>query len=854
MTWKQTIIAAFLTLATSFGATSWAQEKPGKIHIDFAWRRDPDLKRVEFGLEASATEIYFGDAVYFRAFDRNASETPVYRTLVRDSQIDYYERFTNVDFGFFSEAVFSADGVAGTYSWAPEFPKRAPEGVWRMGGPLWTEIPPGAERDYGAFAVEFPPLEDWDDPFWRGVRKRLATQERVELRARFHFERTLKTKPRTERIEGEGLPSGGIEVVRFAPEGVYDGVVEKKIVLKRRPSAEMKRLDGWFEATPSGVFPERNESEGKAPRTEPTRLPDRRDVEIAGKKYNPWLVVRYGNRKPADPNNPTTLDGWRELEAEFSPSTLRDEITLTRLQLEYYNAATEAEAETALKTLVAWLDALPGPQRAAMIASITSRRWIVGGLRVGMGRTPVDSDMQEIAPKYERLCDALVPPVEPTKPEPIPIDVERLAEVARRAVEEKAASVPAPAVETVASFDGRLETTLETSPTSELLFGDSLYCRLFDRNVSDAPLTVAAFSDAVGPPSKADLFYSLESISLESDEFGRYDFALEFAVDWGAKTPERTPRTLDPGAEREIGRFVVEFPPSEDLGTPFWKTVWQGLQSRQIGVLRESLGNGARGAELRSIVSATSGVDLRLRVAAKRWVKRGADWEAVDVVFERKLTLKPRAVHDFMARVEGWGDHWKPGELPRIVERDPAEPGPTTYKLPALEASEACVVLNLRVPPYWERGSCIFFEKARCDRDFFARVGARKQRGPHGPDATEWGVIAHNVRESTLRDDFELISLQLKFYEARDGEKTQEALETLVDWLAGLPRPQRLLYLESTKEKRAATVADDEAENVKSSEKIWVVPAAIAEKYERLCAALEEITEILESARRRLPR
>lgn len=145
-------------------------------------------------------------------------------------------------------------------------------------------------------------------------------------------------------------------------------------------------------------------------------------------------------------------------------------------------------------------------------------------------------------------------------------------------------------------------------------------------------------------------------------------------------------------------------------------------------------------------------------------------------------------------------------------------------------------------------GSAIFFEKASCDRDFFARVGTRKQKGPNGADAIEWGAIARNVYESTLRNDFELINLLLKFYEAKDGEKTQKALETLVDWLAGLPRPQRLLYLESTKEKRVATVGDDEAENVKSSEKIWVVPAAIAEKYERLCAALDEVAEILESA------
>ena len=176
--------------------------------------------------------------------------------------------------------------------------------------------------------------------------------------------------------------------------------VEKKIVLKRRPDAEMKRLDAWFAATPKEAFPERVDVEKgagyKIPSMEKIAEESRGDVEIAGKKYSPRLVVRCGNRKPSDPNSPATLDGWRKLEAEFSPSTLHDEITLTRLQLEYYNAATEAETETALKTLIAWLDALPGPQRAALVASLTSRRWLVGGLKVGTGRTPVDFNMKEI--------------------------------------------------------------------------------------------------------------------------------------------------------------------------------------------------------------------------------------------------------------------------------------------------------------------------------------------------------------------------------------------------------------------------------------------------------------------------
>jgi hypothetical protein len=101
MTWKRTLFAAFLTLSTAFGATAWAQEKPGKIHIDFARRpSDPELKRVEFGLEASATEIYFGDAVCFRAFERNVLETPIERIGAFYSQIGGFAPYVGVDYSF----------------------------------------------------------------------------------------------------------------------------------------------------------------------------------------------------------------------------------------------------------------------------------------------------------------------------------------------------------------------------------------------------------------------------------------------------------------------------------------------------------------------------------------------------------------------------------------------------------------------------------------------------------------------------------------------------------------------------------------------------------------------------------
>ena len=409
---KQIFAAAILTLAAAFGATAWAQgEERGfrqprapetAFHIDFARRDDPSLKLVESGLEASATEIYFGDAVYFRAFDRNASETPVERIGAFYAQIGGFTPYVGVDYSCMARgAEVKADGVDGAYRWTPEFPRRTFPA--QFGKSERAVIPPGAELNYGAFAVEFPPLEDWNDPFWRAVRKRLATDGRVEIQVSFDFLRTLE--------KAAPAPSKDSGAKGWASWETIEKRVEKKIVLKRRPEAEMKRLDAWFAATPKEAFPERVDVEKgagyKIPSMEKIAEESRGAVEIAGKKYSPRLVVRCGARKPSVPNNPATLDGWRKLEAEFSLSTVRDEITLTRLQLEYYNAATEAETGAALNALTAWLETLPGPQRAALVASITSRRWLVGGFKIGTGRTPVDFNMKEIAPKYARLCDAL---------------------------------------------------------------------------------------------------------------------------------------------------------------------------------------------------------------------------------------------------------------------------------------------------------------------------------------------------------------------------------------------------------------------------------------------------------------
>ena len=390
--------------------------------------------RCEARLETSATEIPLGDAVYCRFVERNVAEdgTPV---MLMDHNAPIYAELGDGAYFLYltlGEITFETSKIAGEYVFAPEFEG---ECAGFMGYCGQVAVAPGEEYEYGTLAVEFPPLEDWNEPFWRGVRELLATEERVELRMRIPFTRRIG-------LGGEATPFGEppcSETDWTDPKGVF----EKKIVLTRRPETETKRFDEWFASTPVELWPEREKTRDDATFKFPPKFTRARNVngeEVGGRKirasgrsgvwldrfaktFDVWNFVRCGNRKPSDPNNPVTVDGWRNLEAEFSPSTVRDEITLTRLQLEYYNAEDGTETDVALDRLIAWFNTLDPTQRRAYKNAILMKAWMMKKPRddeemnadmrgrgrmsgmSGMG-TPREAPLA-IAGKWTRLCAAL---------------------------------------------------------------------------------------------------------------------------------------------------------------------------------------------------------------------------------------------------------------------------------------------------------------------------------------------------------------------------------------------------------------------------------------------------------------
>ena len=261
---------------------------------------------------------------------------------------------------------------------------------------LSQPLAPGTTLRAGLSALEFPALEDWEKPIGQELRNALQEGDKTSLTLVLSLQRVYKKYDREFQLGATPKPVSPYD------ENV---VTEIPITLVRREPKEAQRLEYFYRQTPPNVFPRRLRDEAKFPPQfeDHPNLSARfghalfssgkSDIRIGGRCYSPWFFVRYGNRKPSDPNNPTTLDGWRKLEAEFAPSTLRDEITLTRLQLEYYDAAEGEASDAALKTLVDWLSQRPEPQRVVLSQSLLSKRGKFRG-------TPLEA-------KNATLCDAL---------------------------------------------------------------------------------------------------------------------------------------------------------------------------------------------------------------------------------------------------------------------------------------------------------------------------------------------------------------------------------------------------------------------------------------------------------------
>ncbi|MBQ9128385.1 MAG: hypothetical protein IJY15_11580, partial [Thermoguttaceae bacterium] len=512
------------------------------------WARRFREQTAESFLETRAvfypTELAWGDVAYFATVERNLDAEP--RNIYAPNN---YEDGKRRDFG--KIAITSPD-VAGEYVYRNElafdYLSDARDFGLRDAALTRTrnvEIAPGEERFRVRTAFEFPPLEDANAPFWAAVRQKLDAEGSVVLRLSVDFDRTD-------------------ESVEFRND-----VFETEVLVNKRIGKEAEKLDRWFDATPKEMFPIRRETEDngyKAPQNKKdgerarAKVDKKSFISLNGDVYEPRAFIRVGNRKPAAPNNPTDLAGWRKLENEFAPSTLRDEITFVRLQLEYYAASPGFPTGDALKALLAWLAARPEAQRAVLAASVEGKSNYFKG--------------KELAPKYRELAEAVERSAARWAP-----NRERFA-----AEEETNARSASRIYEPFPPLPEPFETeTRHVVWPREAFFGDVAYFAAIERNVSP---TLGGARNVVDFEFLKRHYAGPVEIEAEGIDLKHRYFQELWPLD--IIEPQRgAPSTLlPPGQERAFAKFAFELPPLEDWNDPFWTAVREKLATEKRVALR----------------------------------------------------------------------------------------------------------------------------------------------------------------------------------------------------------------------------------------------------------------------------
>ncbi|MBQ6617384.1 MAG: hypothetical protein IJH67_13565 [Thermoguttaceae bacterium] len=291
---------------------------------------------IRHSVEIFPKEIYYGDTIYVVSADENVSSETI--KSIKDNS----RKHIAIDLC----KPISYPKSTEEYDWLPEYQTTARKKLRTF----YRDLAPGEKWLQNRFFIEFPPLEDKEKPFWKELEKSIPpTGVRIPLRI-----------------------TTGFDYVQHKGERITV-IADVEILVKPRPASEMALLDKWYNNTPEKTFP-KVAGNRKDPHETDLRASWASRIKIGWFSYDPWLFVRLGNRKPCDPNNPTTLNGWRKLEASLTPSTMRDEVRLVRLQLEYYCAEPGKESDIAKQELAQWLKSLPTPQQAVYMSFLKSKQ------------------------------------------------------------------------------------------------------------------------------------------------------------------------------------------------------------------------------------------------------------------------------------------------------------------------------------------------------------------------------------------------------------------------------------------------------------------------------------------------
>jgi len=202
-------------------------------------------------------------------------------------------------------------------------------------------IPSGETRVFLAVPIQFPFLRELHTPFWDETLKEMENHP-AGLDFDLRIDSPLPYNPRS-RETGYGYG--------FDPDGQLNlklrAYLVGQVTIKLRNPEEMKMIEDWHQE----------------------RLKYSRSFNIPRDMNIIWQCAHFGNDYPNYPYAPKTWEGWKELEESITPSTMRDDIRLTRIVIQYCDTIDEK----VLDELKEWFSDMNEIQRVVMAKSLRER-------------------------------------------------------------------------------------------------------------------------------------------------------------------------------------------------------------------------------------------------------------------------------------------------------------------------------------------------------------------------------------------------------------------------------------------------------------------------------------------------
>jgi len=339
--------------------------------------------KLEITVRGYPNAVQFGDSVYLICTFKNVGKLPIEGVIMNYQYFfdDYRSRYFRCD-------LVTSQGVF--YEFFPEDmgARRSMDRGPTPSAPLL----PGESRVMYVHAFEFPPLEDIRHVFWE---KLLGELEADGIKCTMCFTtKRLYVDPRLSHT----CPT------------VMERILYHDILIKPRLKKEMDLLNQWLDKSKQEHLP----VVGLTNNTPSFKYPfsnnqfsanDGNKIIVGGEGHNPWLFIRIGNRKPPAHLCPATWQGWKELEESITPSTMRDEIRLTRILIQYCDTE-DAKVLTELKE---WFAGMNEVQRTVMAKNVCDLAWGAHGTKLYEPYKKIYTTVKEydIAPKPDHLKKSL---------------------------------------------------------------------------------------------------------------------------------------------------------------------------------------------------------------------------------------------------------------------------------------------------------------------------------------------------------------------------------------------------------------------------------------------------------------